>query len=301
MNTRPLDIGNEPANKSTGAAPTVSVVLPCYNSHLHVQQTLDSLRAQSFCDFEIILVNDGSDNPETVAFIDQLETDVHVIYQRNMGLSAARNMGIRAARGTYIVPLDCDDWLDPEFLGKAVAKIQQTPEKSFVFSYLNLCGDLSGVLAKDFNSFEQLFLNQLPYCLMYPREAWRAIGGYDETMRRGYEDWEFNIRLSRHGYRGVVIREPLFHYRVSDTGMLKSVSQKLHGVLWQSIQKKNHRSYRWGAMYRGWREWRHQPSTYPLVLFFGWYIAHRLLPKPLFGAVFRWLLPYRHSARIVGR
>lgn len=297
MSTQALEIGNERTSKANGVSPIISVVLPCYNSHLYIQQTLDSLRAQSFRDFEIVLVNDGSNDPDTIAFIDQLESDVRVINQRNMGLSAARNMAIRYARGAYIVPLDCDDWLDPDFLDKALTRIQQAPQKSFVFSYLNLCGDLRGVLAKEFNAFEQLFLNQLPYCLMYPRQAWRAIGGYDETMRRGYEDWEFNIRLSRHGYKGEVIREPLFHYRVSDTGMLKSISQKLHGALWRSIQKKNHRAYRWGALYRKWLEWRQQPSTYPLVLFFSWFLAHRILPKSLFGALFRWLLPYRHSVR----
>lgn len=298
MNTNPLNIGNQGNNKTNDGTPAISVVLPCYNSHEHLQQTLDSLRAQDFTDFETILVNDGSSDPETLAFIDQLADDIRVVHQRNMGLSAARNMGIRHAKGTYIVPLDCDDWLDPTFLGKAFARIQQSPANTFVFSYLDLCGGLSGVLAKDFNAFEQLFLNQLPYCLMYPRSAWRTIGGYDESMRRGYEDWEFNIRLSRQGYVGEVLREPLFHYRVSSTGMLKSISQKLHGSLWKSIQKKNHRSYRWINLYRNWLKWRNNPSTYPLVLFFGWILAHRLLPGFMFGILFRWLLPYRHSVRV---
>ena len=87
----------------------VSVVLPCYNSHRYLQKTLDSLRAQTFRDFEMILVDDGSDDPDTLAFIDSLADDVRVLRQPNTGLPAARNTGILHAKGEYVLPLDCDD------------------------------------------------------------------------------------------------------------------------------------------------------------------------------------------------
>lgn len=277
--------------------PAVTVVIPCYNTHEHLAEALDSVRAQTFRDFEIMVVDDGSNDPEAVAFLDAVGDDVRLIRQDNQGLPAARNTGFRQARGELVLPLDCDDALDPSFLDKAVAALRAAPPNSFVFSYLRLAGSMQGVLKKNYNHFEQLFFNQLPYCLLIRKALWEEVGGYDESMRQGYEDWEFNIRLGEHGVRGIVLREPLFHYRVSETGMLKSVSQKQHGELWCSIQQKNPSAYRLRALIRSWRTWRHEPSTYPLLLYFGWLAVFRVLPKSAFSALFRRLLPYRHSVR----
>ena len=279
-------------------APEISVVLPCYNSHAYLGETLDSIRAQTFRDFEIVLVDDGSDNPDTVKFIDDLDDDVHVVRQNNLGLSAARNTAFHHARGKYVLPLDCDDWLEPTYLETAHAQITSSPPKTVIFSHLNVFGDVSGVLLKNYNFFEQLFLNQLPYCLLMPKSAWYDLGGYDETMRQGYEDWEFNIRLGRHGYFGAPMKAPLFHYRVSETGMLKSISRHKHGRLWNDIQKKNPRAYTVTRLIKTWWNWRDKPSTYPLGFYFGWIVLHRLLPNVIFAKLFQKLLPFSHSARV---
>jgi len=287
-----------PSGRKDDPVPLVSVVLPCFNAHRHLRQTLDSVRAQTFRDFEIVVVDDGSNDPETLAFLDALGDDVRLVRQRNRGLPAARNTAFRHARGIYVLPLDCDDWLAPTFLERACARIREMPPRSFVFSYLSLCGDLRGVVVKEYNHFEQLFLNQLPYCLLMPKAVWKELGGYDESMRCGYEDWEFNIRLGRHGVLGASLREPLFHYRVSQTGMLKSISGPRHGTLWRDIQKKNPGAYRIRALIRSWRAWRREPSTYCLELYFFWLALHRLLPKWMFAKLFQKLMPYSHSARV---
>ncbi|HEY9080176.1 glycosyltransferase family A protein [Magnetovibrio sp.] len=289
---------SESAHQSHDApAPEISVILPCYNSHLHLQQTLDSLRAQTYRDFEIVLVDDGSNDPDTIAYLDALPDDVRMIRQENLGLPGARNTAFRNARGTYVLPLDCDDWLEPTYLERAIATLKTGPDKTVVYSHLVVFGDVSGVLRKNYNFFEQLFLNQLPYCLLMPKSAWQEIGGYDETMRQGYEDWEFNIRLGIHGYFGEAIDEPLFHYRVSQTGMLKSISRSKHGRLWASIQEKNPAAYTPSQLFKTWRIWRKKPSTYPLWLYFGWILLHWLLPNAIFAKLFQALLPYSHSAR----
>lgn len=285
----------EPHNST---APKISVILPCYNSHLYLQETLDSLRAQTFTDFEIVLVDDGSDDPDTIAYLDAMADDVHMIRQINMGLPAARNTAFRHTRGQYILPLDCDDWLEPNYLQCAYDTIAKSPEHTVVFSHLKVFGDVSGVLLKNYNFFEQLFLNQLPYCLLMPKSAWHDLGGYDESMRQGYEDWEFNIRLGRHGYFGVPMDAPLFHYRVSQSGMLKSISRHKHGGLWRTIQKKNPKAYSLRTLIKTWWTWRNKPSTYPLPLYFGWILLHWILPNALFVKVFQSLLPFSHSARV---
>ncbi|MCR4378607.1 MAG: glycosyltransferase family 2 protein [Rhodospirillales bacterium] len=279
-------------------APKISVILPCYNSHLYLQETLDSLRAQTFTDFEIVLVDDGSSDPDTITYLDALSDDVRIVRQINMGLPAARNTAFRHARGHYVLPLDCDDWLEPNYLQCAYDVIKNQPAQTVVFSHLNVFGDVHGVLRKNYNFFEQLFLNQLPYCLLMPKSAWQTLGGYDESMRQGYEDWEFNIRLGRHGYFGVPMDTPLFHYRVSQRGMLKSISRHKHGQLWRTIQKKNPNAYSLVRLVKTWWMWRSKPSTYPLPLYFGWLFLHMFIPNALFVKIFQNLLPFSHSARV---
>ena len=83
--------------------------------------------------------------------------------------------------------------------------------------------------------------------------------------------------------------------------MLKSISQRLHGQLWRSIQKKNKDAYGVTRLIEFWRAWRQTPSTYPLPLYFGWLLMHRILPAPLFRWLFNALLPFRHSVRAAGQ
>ncbi len=277
--------------------PEVSVVLPCYNAGEYLPRALMSLRAQTLDDVEIIVVDDGSTDPATIAYLDGLPGDVRLVRQENQGLPGARNAGFKAASGTYVTPLDCDDWLEPDFLEKTLAALRANPEAGFAFAHLALEGDASGVLPKNYNFFEQLFLNQLPYCLTMRKDVWQAAGGYDASMRHGYQDWEFNIRLGGAGRFGVVVPEPLFHYRVREDGMLRSHSSTMHGQLWGDIQQRNHALYRLPALIETWRRWRACPSSYPLALYFAWLTVHRLLPKAVFAALFRFMLPFSQSRR----
>jgi GT2 family glycosyltransferase len=278
--------------------PAVSVVLPCYNAHRHLGRALDSVRAQTFRDFEILVVDDGSTDPETKAFLDGVGADVRVLRQENRGLAGARNAGFRAAKGEYVLPLDCDDWIDPTFLDKGVAILKQRPDIAYVFAHIALEGEKTGVLEKGFNAFEQIFLNQLPYCLLIRRRVWESLGGYDETMRAGYEDWEFNIRAAAHGHYGLAIPEPLFHYRVTSGGMLQSVSRRQHGRLWRAIQVRNPGAYRAGALFATWRAWRKRPSSWNLWLLPGLLVLNRLLPERLFDTLFARLFRLSASERV---
>jgi glycosyltransferase involved in cell wall biosynthesis len=265
----------------------ISVVIPCYNSGTTLQQTIVSAKEQTWPDVEIIVVDDGSNDPYTCSVLASLEY-VIVIRQANAGLPAARNTGFRAARGKYVLPLDADDWIEPETLAVMFESLLSAPHASFAYCDIQMEGEASGVLQKNYNFFEQLCLNQLPYCLFMPKHVWEEAGGYDETMRQGYEDWEFNIRLGTMGHFGLRIAQPLFHYRVSSSGMLISKSNRLHGALWSEIQRRHKTSYLWPALIREWREWSDKPSRYPLPLYLVWLVLHRLLPAPAFSWLFRY-------------
>jgi glycosyltransferase involved in cell wall biosynthesis/O-antigen/teichoic acid export membrane protein len=286
---------------TSGATPAISVFLPCYNAHRDLPRALDSVRAQTFQDIEIIVVDDGSTDPDTIRFLDSLPDDIRLIRQENRGLPGARNTGFRNARGTWVLPLDCDDWIAPTFLEQAKARLEAAPFPAFAFANITMFGDTQGVLRKNFNYFEQLFFNQLPYCMLIPRALWVAVDGYDESMRDGYEDWEFNIKLANHGAAGLLIEEPLFNYNVSASGMLSKTSRRQHGRLWRAIRERHTDTYRLSSLVRLWREWRLRPVTRPPALYFLWNVLFTILPvdcvSMIAGQAFR-LSHSRRAARV---
>lgn len=284
-----------PADATNGG--WVTVIIPCYNSGATVAQTVASVQAQTWQQVEIVVVDDGSTDPATIAVLNAL-IGIRLVRQQNAGLPAARNAGFAVATGDYLLPLDADDWLEPNAIEALLFALKENPSASFAYSHLQLEGEACGVLVKSYNFFEQLFLNQMPYSLLIPRPVVEAVGGYDESMRQGYEDWEFNIRLGAKGYYGVVVPMPLFHYRVSSTGMLLSRSNNLHGELWSQIQRKNDDIYRLPRLMSLWWKWRPLPSTYPLWLYLFWLGFHWLLPQKLFAVLFRALRMHSHSQRI---
>lgn len=274
----------------------VSVVIPCFNSGATINQTISSVIAQSYENVEVIVVDDGSTDIETINILDSL-TGIILIRQKNLGLPRARNVGFAAASGDYILPLDADDWLEPATLSELIAALENTPDAAFAFSYIELEGESKGILKKSYNFFEQLFLNQMPYCLLLRSSVWADIGGYDETMLRGYEDWEFNIRLGACGHHGIVVPLPLFHYRVMSTGMLLSRSNKLHRELWREIRYKHAALYGLKSLIKLWFKWRRQTSTYPLIGYFFWLGLEYIVPPRIFRWIFRMLRKFSHSQR----
>ncbi|MBF0166169.1 MAG: glycosyltransferase family 2 protein [Alphaproteobacteria bacterium] len=277
--------------------PLISIIIPCFNGGADLPETLASLEGQTFKDVEILVVDDGSTDSATLAYLQSLPPAIRRIRQENKGLPAARNAGMRQARGQFLLPLDCDDRLEPSFLAEALQLLQARPDAAFVFAQMRLTGELQGVTRKSYNPFVQLFLNQLPYCLLMRKSAWESLGGYDETFRSGYEDWEFNIRLSAAGLHGVGLDAALFIYRVRSGGMLNSLSRQSHAQLWQAIQNKHPQLYRLCAMRALRCKWRAVPLAYPAPLLFGLLAAHRLLPFSWFNALYARLLAFSAARR----
>jgi hypothetical protein len=154
------------------------------------------------------------------------------------------------------------------------------------------------VLPRHLNRFDQLFLNLLPYCMLVRKSAWQAAGGYDETMRGGMEDWEFNIRLSRSGFRGIELAKPLFVYSVRPDGMLMSRTTRMHGTIWRHIRTRHADLYRIAALVQLWRETRTMRSTISAGTAGGLLLSARLLPEAWFNNLFFWLLIKTRAQRI---
>lgn len=215
----------------------VSVVIPCFNDAKYIEKAVLSVLNQSIGYVEVIVVDDGSDQV-TKAVLKKIEHQIaKLITQENKGQSAARNTGIKAASGTYILVLDSDDYFEPTFCEQAIAilenkeiKLVTCYTKRFNNSYCDNHYPQGGNL-KDF-----LMYNQATGSVMFRKIEFIAVGGYDETMRFGFEDWEFYIRLLEKGGSAFVIPEFLFHYRLkqnSTTSRANKIKYKLQSFIYE--------------------------------------------------------------------
>lgn len=205
--------------------PKVSVVIPCYNQGVYLDEAVISVLEQSWQDLEIIIVNDGSTDGETVDILSFYERPrTRVIHTENRGLAAARNAGIAEARGAYILPLDADDRIGKEYLEKGVTVLESRPDVGIVYCLAEKFGADNGAWNSPRFSLRRMLLGNLIFCsALFRREDWERTGGYDPGMASGWEDWDFWLSLLELG-RGVYrIPEVLFHYRVKEVSMARSM------------------------------------------------------------------------------
>jgi len=219
-----------------GRPPDASIIIPFYNMARWLPQTLSSALSQTHGNIEVIVVDDGSTEPSSVAMVASLEREgvVRVVRKANGGLGSARNAGIAAARGRWVVPLDADDLLDRTFVAKAlaaaaapgvssrplafvtslVAAFPERPEHApWIWIPLGLERDM---LAAS---------NVASCCVaLIDREAALAVGGYDQWLT-SYEDWDFYCALAERGYRAEVIPERLIYYRQREDSMRHRVGE----------------------------------------------------------------------------
>ncbi|MFH6999067.1 glycosyltransferase [Flavobacterium sp. FlaQc-57] len=194
----------------------ISIIIPCFNDVKFIEQSVFSALNQTHFQVEVIVVDDGS-NLETKKVLKSLESKItKLITQENSGQSKARNIGIEVANGNYILVLDSDDYLESTFCEKAFAIFKNNLDLKLVSCYANLIFENNKtILFKPVGGtiHDFLFSNAALGTSMFKKEDWDNCGGYDETMKKGFEDWEFFIRLLKTGGSAEIIQEPLYNYR----------------------------------------------------------------------------------------
>ncbi|MHC1698303.1 MAG: glycosyltransferase [Geobacteraceae bacterium] len=204
--------------------PQVSIIIPCYNYGQYLKEAVQSVISQTFQDFEIIIINDGSTD-NTVEVAEQIiSTHPHIrinfINQLNSGQPAiSRNKGISEARGKYILPLDADDKISPTMIEKMVNILDSKQSVDIVYCDTIRFGDVdNSYQTEDWNIKRLASVNIMNYCALYRRKVWDCVGGY--RLDCGYEDWEFWISAAEKGFIGFRIPEYLFYYRIKSSGRL---------------------------------------------------------------------------------
>ena len=213
-----------PANSVPLVPPTVSVIIPAYNTAEFIMETLDSVFQQTFRTFEVIVVNDGSPDTEKLeCVLAPVRDRITYLKRENRGPAAARNAAIRQARGTYLAFLDSDDaWL-PQYLEKQIEFLEKNTEFAAVYCDSRCFGDLrfSGQTFMQISpstgpvTLESLILIRCQVCTSCTVARCKAVidaGFFDEDPRlRGIEDWDLWVRMLHRGnamayHRGVLGR-----------------------------------------------------------------------------------------------
>ncbi len=211
-------------SESTSEA-RVAVVVPCYNDGATVGETVESILAQE--PTELVVVDDGSSDPETSRVMDRLRLDgIRVLRQENRGLPEARMAGVRATSARYLFPLDADDVLLPGALGELADALDAHADAVAAWGDTEFFGDANVVVrsAPRIDPWRLTFVNELPAMSLFRRKALVDAGGW--TLKGGYEDWELWMALAERGWDGVHIRRPVARYRVHGTRMWRDSAQR---------------------------------------------------------------------------
>ena len=203
--------------------PLVSIIMPAYRVSQYIGEALESIRAQTFEDYEIIVVNDGSPDTEELERVLAPYMDrIVYIEQENRGCSAARNTAIRAARGRYLALLDPDDIWERNYLEVQIGILERDPSIDLLYPNAIIFGDLpdSGRLFMDLSrsegevTFESLISQRCNVMISVTarRETIVRAGMFDESLRSA-EDFDMWLRVIHAGGRISYHREPLVRYR----------------------------------------------------------------------------------------
>lgn len=223
----------------------VSVIIPCFNHGKYIDEAINSILKQTFQRYEIIIIDDGSTDTFTIdKLLNFNNPRINVIRTINRGLSAARNLGIKKSKGRYILTLDADDKFYPTFLEKAIRVLNKSPHVGAVTCFVQEFGLRKNIwFPKGGNVKNFLIENNCCGNALFRRKCWEEIGGYDESMKDGYEDWNFWIMITKKGWVIRTIKEILFFYRITENSM-RTKSNKKHAELVRQIILRNKEVFR---------------------------------------------------------
>jgi glycosyltransferase involved in cell wall biosynthesis len=226
-------------------SPLVSVIIPAYNAETYIDATINSVLAQTYQSFEIIVVDDGS-NDNTLRLVQQKaleDSRITLLRQENQGVAAARNLAIQHAKGEYIAPIDADDIWYPLKLEKQVECMleggSQVGIVSSWFVFIDEDGELmNGWVANCTDGWVQellIYHNPIPASIpLIRRTALEKVGLYNPELKQqnaqGLEDWELGLRIAQH-YEFRTVPEILAGYRQ----LIQSMSND-----WQQMERSYH-------------------------------------------------------------
>jgi glycosyltransferase involved in cell wall biosynthesis len=224
--------------------PSISIIIPCYNHGAYLGEALQSIALYSGKSvYEVIIVNDGSTDPYTINVLQQLTQEEYlIIHQENKGLATARNTAIEASRGEYILLLDCDNKIRPEYIDLGIEILDKHQEVGVVYGDACYFGEKSGRWdVPEFDLSAMLLNNYIDACAVIRKSAWQDVGGFDANMPvMGCEDWDFWLSAFEKGWKLYHVNEIVFDYRVRTGSMAADTREgQNYNLLLDYLHKKH--------------------------------------------------------------
>jgi glycosyltransferase involved in cell wall biosynthesis len=252
--------------------PKVSVLVPAYNAMEYLPETISSVLNQTYQDFEIIIVNDGSSDHIEVWAKQLSDARIHFFSQNNQGLASARNTGLAKAQGEYIAFIDADDLWLPTKLEKQVQILDNNPDIGLVYTWIALIdenGNHQGKLRKNHlqgNVWIELTTHNIVECgsvALVKRECFDRVGLFDEDLPFSCsEDWDMWLRVAAY-YSFGLVKEPLVYYRCHSNNLsnrwqameesFQIVLEKAFKSAPESLQSYKSRSYGFAKLRVAWK------------------------------------------------
>lgn len=250
--------------------PRVSILIPAYNAMKYLPDTLESVFRQTYQDYDVLIINDGSTDT-IVDWIQEIsDPRVRLVTINNQGLAAARNTGIPRLTSEYVALLDADDLWEPTKLEKQVKLLDAEPSVGLVYTWMVLAdseGEPTGRIIKSDpkeDAWRQLIECNIVGSGSTPvirRSCFDTVGLF-ATDVSGSDDWDMWLRIARH-YDFAVVKEPLVRYRQSETAMSRDyflmletsrtlIERAFSDMPTELLHLKNH-SYSSTYLYLGWR------------------------------------------------
>ncbi len=219
----------------------VSIIIPVYNGEKFLKEAVESVYAQTYKHFEIVVVDDGSTDG-TVELVKSYP-DIQLIEQEHKGVAAARNNGLSHARGEYIAFIDCDDIWNPDKIEKQINFFKKKPETGVIVCYEILFVQPGNLPPKHIK--EDFFKNEhpayIPSAVIIKKSIFESVGKFNEELEVG-EDTDWFARAKDLNIGMTVVPEVLLHKRLHQNNLSNLVDENisvLKKILRESIKRKN--------------------------------------------------------------
>ncbi len=209
----------------------VSVIIANYNYDIWLMEAIKSVEDQTYQNIEIIVIDDASENPKTKSILKALRKEKNIkvhIFDKNQGIAKVRNFGGKIATGKYLLFLDADDFLAPNYIEKAMAIFQKDKNIGIVYCNVILYDEKKQTIWQlpPFDLKELLIRNHIHNSAIIKKELFLSTEGYDNSLS-GLEDWDFWISVFEKNKNIIAykIPEPLFYYRQKANSRQKKLQE----------------------------------------------------------------------------
>jgi glycosyltransferase involved in cell wall biosynthesis len=203
------------------SSPLVSFIIPYFNAGTTIQETIDSIFNQSYPNFDVWLINDGSTDQFSIDKLKEFEGNdkIHLLHQENAGPSVAKNIGVQNAKGVLICFVDSDNILLNNYIKEAVITFDENPSIDVVYSDFEYFGDRLGIHKSNKIDSSTIFIgNSVDNCVVIRKTTFLSVKGFDSNLSKlGLEDWELWMNLLKNKKKFFYIEKIHFRYRVIST------------------------------------------------------------------------------------